>query len=56
MWAEKNNRAIKFLTARPTGFRGRRRFTEPTPSFKTQVGRAVGCLNDKVKFPAHMNQ
>ena len=23
---------------------------------KPPLGRAVGCLNDKVKFPAHMNQ
>ena len=37
-------------------FKGRRRFSEPTPPLKTPLGRAVGCLNDKVKFPAHMNQ
>ena len=32
------------------GFKGRRRFTEPTPPLKTPLGRAVGCLNESRNF------
>ena len=32
------------------GFKGRRRFREPTPPLKTPLGRAVGCLNESQNF------
>ena len=52
MWAEKNNRAIKFFTARSVGilrdFKGRRRFTEPTPSLKIPLRSTLGCAKKRL--------
>ena len=47
--------ALRHETARPNGgFKGRRRFREPTPPLKTPVGPSSVMPQSEVNAPAHL--